>query len=270
MSGLGREGPGFATALDAGVLTLTLNRPEARNPFVPGMPAALRDLLGDAQADPAVRCLLVRGAGDHLSAGGDVASFARSLAETTDAERQAEFRGRMAVGKALALALAAFDRPVVVRHRGAVAGAGLMVPLAADLVVADETARFVFAYRRLALSPDGGVSWLLARAVGARQARRLMLTAAVVEAPEAQRLGLIDLLVPAEELDAAAARAAADFATAPQGSLRRIKRLADAAPGRDYAAHLDAEGEAIVEGVVDPDFAEGVAAFLEKRPPRFA
>ena len=82
MSGLGREGPGFATALDAGVLTLTLNRPEARNPFVPGMPAALRDLLGDAQADPAVRCLLVRGAGDHLSAGGDVASFARSLAET--------------------------------------------------------------------------------------------------------------------------------------------------------------------------------------------
>lgn len=270
MSGWAREAPGFLAGLSEGVLTLTLNRPEARNPFVAGMPAALARLFAEAQEDDAVRCLVVRGAGDHLSAGGDVAGFARSLAERTAAERQAHFAERMQVAKRLALALAAFDRPVVVRCRGAAAGAGLMFPCVADLAIADETARFVFAYRRLALSPDGGVSWLLARAIGARAARRLMLTAAEVDAPEALRLGLVDRVVPAAELDAAVDRAAADFAAAPLASLRRIKRLANAVPGADYVDHLDAEAEALVAGVAEPDFAEGVAAFLERRRPRFA
>lgn len=268
MSGWDHQGNGYFTALADGVLTLTFNAPEARNPFRQSMAGDFTTIFTRAKADPAVRCLLVQGAGDHLTAGGDIAGFKRALDQPV-ADLQAEFHQRLDVAAGMVAAMLAFDRPVLVRARGAVAGAGMLMPLAADLVIGDETATFVFAYNRLGLSPDGGVSWLLPRAVGERQARRLLLTAATVGAEEARQLGLLDQLVPAADLDQAVAKAARGFAQGSQGAISRTKALLAAAPLTPLADHLAAERDGIVASVAHPDFAEAVNAFLEKRKPAF-
>lgn len=269
MTGWTHQGDGYLTDLTDGVLTLTFNAPEARNPFRHSMVAEFTAIFRRAQTDPAVRCLLIQGEGAHLSSGGDIAGFRRALDQPV-ADLQAEFHDRLDRAAEMVLALTAFDRPVVVRARGAVTGAGMLMPLAADLVIGDETALFVFAYNRLGLSPDGGVSWLLPRAVGERQARRLLLTAASIGADEALRLGLLDQLVPAADLDAAVAKATRQFAQGSQGAAARTKTLLSQAMATGLHPQLIAERDAIVASVGHPDFAEAVHAFLEKRKPRFA
>lgn len=269
MSGWNRTCQGYRLGLEGGVLTLTLNSPETRNSMQQHMTVEFTRIFTEARADPAIRCLLVQGEGAHLSAGGDIAGFKRALDLPRD-QLQAQFHERLDKAADLAKALVAFDRPILVRQRGAVAGAAMMLPLAADLVIADETASYVFAYNRLALSPDGGVSWLLPRAVGERQARRLMLTAAVLDAEEARALGLVDRIVPADELDTAVARAAAQFAAGSQGAIARTKALLAQAMETPLADQLVAERDGIVASVGDSDFAEAVNAFLEKRKARFS
>ena len=200
-----REGDGYYTRLDDGVLTIAFNAPEARNPFRQAMSADFAAIFAEAKSDPAVRCLLFKGEGEHLTSGGDIAGFKRSLDKPREA-LQAHFHDRLNVAKTMAENLMTIGKPILVRARGAVAGAGMLIPLAADLVIGDETTMFVFAYNRIGLTPDGGVSWLLPRAVGSRQAKRLMVTAAAVGAAEAQQLGLIDRIVPADQLDDAVAK----------------------------------------------------------------
>lgn len=269
MTGWTHRGDGYHTALADGILTLTFAAPEARNPFRHSMVADFTALFRRAQGDPGVRCLMVQGEGEHLSSGGDIAGFRRALDQPVEA-LQAEFHGRLDKAADMVLALAAFDRPIVVRARGAVAGAGMLMPLAADLVIGDETALFVFAYNRLGLSPDGGVSWLLPRAVGERQARRLLLTAASVGADEALRLGLLDQLVPAADLESTVAKAARQLAQGPQGAIARTKALLAQALATSLHDQLLAERDGIAASVGHPDFAEAVHAFLDKRKPRFA
>lgn len=259
----------YLTSLDdAGVLTLTLNAPEARNPFRQHMSAEFTRLFTRAQADPAVRALLITGAGGHFSSGGDIAGFQRALSQPT-ADLQAHFHQRLTIAADMVAALIAFDRPVITRLRGAVAGAGMLFPLASDLVLADDSALFVFAYNRLGLSPDGGVSWLLPRVVGARIARRLLVSMAQTGAEEALRLGLIDELLPADRLEAAALSRAQSLARGAQGASARTKALLNAAAGNDLRTHLEAERDGIVASVGHPDFAEAVTAFMDKRKPNF-
>ncbi|MGR3425120.1 MAG: enoyl-CoA hydratase/isomerase family protein [Sagittula sp.] len=264
-----REGDGYFTALKDGVLTLAFNAPEARNPFRQSMSTDFAAIFTEARTDAQVRCLSIRGEGDHLTSGGDIAGFKRSL-DKPRAELQAHFHDRLTIAKTMAEALVAFDKPILVRARGAVAGAGMLIPLAADLVIADSSATFVFAYNRIGLTPDGGVSWLLPRAVGPRQAKRLMLTTAVVQADEALRLGLVDRVVPADQLDAEIEKAAAQFASTAQGAARRTKALIEQALTTPLSEQLIAERDGIVASVGTDDFAEGVNAFLEKRRARFS
>lgn len=252
-----------------GVLKLTLNRPKFRNAISSEMTPVLARIFGEAQADPSVRCILIAGAGEHFSAGGDIAGFKRSL-EIPAAQRRDEFNERLNRASVMVQTLLAFDRPIVVRCKGAVAGAGLMFVLAADLVLADETASFMFAHQRMALSPDGGVSWLLPRVVGLRQAKRLLLTAATIGSTEALNLGLVTALHAASELDAAIETTIRALARAPQEATRTAKRLLDQSLANTAASQLDAEREGIVRCVGENDFAEAVDAFLAKRPARFA
>ncbi|SMF66014.1 2-(1,2-epoxy-1,2-dihydrophenyl)acetyl-CoA isomerase [Tistlia consotensis] len=268
MAAWDRDGDGYVTRLEGGILTLAFDRPEVRNPITRSMTTRLRDLFAGARADPAVRCLVIRGEGESFSAGGDVAGFRKSLEQQQPAVRE-EFRGRLGLAAELALVLQAFDKPMVVRLRGAVAGAAVMFPLSADLVLADDTAQFVFAYVRLGLTPDAGVSWLLPRVVGERRARRLLLTGAAVGADEAAALGLVDRILPPDQLDDAVDEAARRLAAGPQGALLRTKRLVAQASHRELADQLAAETDGIVESVGSDDFREGVAAFLEKRRARF-
>ncbi|AFK55906.1 enoyl-CoA hydratase/isomerase family protein [Tistrella mobilis] len=259
---------GLSSSLDDGVLRITFDRPEARNSITREMTVPLTRILTDAQADERVRCIVFGGAGGVFSAGGDVAGFRRALAEPV-AGRQAEFRARLDAAADMVEALLRIDRPVVAALRGPVAGAGLGFVLAADLVIADETAKLIFAHRAIGLTPDGGVTWLLPRVVGWRVAKRLTLTAATVGASEALRLGLVDRIVAGGDFDGEVTAAARALAGAPRDAVARTKRLLDAAMTAAPDAQLGRERDAIVESVATADFEEGVSAFLDKRQPRF-
>jgi 2-(1,2-epoxy-1,2-dihydrophenyl)acetyl-CoA isomerase len=258
----------YLVDIDNGLLTLTFNRPELGNAIpstaVPGLTA----LFQAAQEDLSVRCILVKGTGKVFSAGGDVASFARSL-EQSPVERQADFGARLQRAEILVEAVVAFDRPVVAAVNGPAAGAGLLYPLVADVVIGNPFASFVFAHQRIGLSPDGGVTYVLPRVIAPRLARMLLLTAAKVDAEEAKAIGLLHRIVDAEVLNEEALKAARKLAAAPLTAVRAAKRMIVASPETSLADQMRAETASIVACVGDPDFDEGVRAFMEKRPAKF-
>ncbi|WP_313806878.1 enoyl-CoA hydratase-related protein [Sphingobium sp.] len=262
------EDQSYLVDLSEGVLRLSFNRPQYGNAVpktaVPGLTA----LFQTAQKDPSVRCILIRGEGKVFSAGGDVAGFAQSI-EQDIATRQADFARRLPLARQLVEAVAGFDRPIVTAVRGAAAGAGLFYPLIADYAIGDESAMFVFAHQRVGLSPDGGVTAVLPLVVGVRMARMLLLTAAKVDAHEAFRLGMLHRIVPAETLEDKALKMAHRLAKAPQKAIALAKKMVNASPQLSLADMLDSETDGIVACVGDDDFAEGVRAFMEKRPPAF-
>jgi 2-(1,2-epoxy-1,2-dihydrophenyl)acetyl-CoA isomerase len=258
------EDNSYRVEIDRGVLRLSFNRPEFGNAVPSTAVPALIALFRNAQSDPAIRAILVRGEGRIFSAGGDVAGFKRSLAQSAT-ERQADFAERLPRLRLLVEAVIAFDRPIVASIRGAAAGAGLLYPLAADLVIGDDSATFVFAHQKIGLSPDGGITLLLPQVVGQRTARMLMLTAAKLDAAEAMRLGILHRIVSAETLEDASMLAAVRLARAPQRAIRLAKQMLVGASRRSIGEILDAETAGIVECVGDEDFSEGVSAFMEKR-----
>lgn len=258
----------YLVDLDQGLLRLTFNRPDQANAIRTDTTQRLTDLFQTAQANSAVRAVHVRGAGKNFSAGGDVPGFLPTL-DMTVADRQQEFRGRIGRLGRLVRALVAFDRPILVEMRGAAAGAGLLFTLAADYVIGDPTALFVFAHQSLGLCPDGGVSALLPQVVGLRTARSLVLTSARVSADDALRIGLLNQIVDAETLESESARLAERLAKAPQTAVVQAKQLINASVIRSLAEQMDAETAGITECVAHDDFAEGVRAFVEKRKPAF-
>lgn len=251
-----------------GVLTLSLNRPDQGNAIPQSAVSGLTDLFLSIGSDPDVRALLVRGEGANFSAGGNVKDFALTLDLSVE-ERRANFAGRLDAVRAMVEAYLAVEVPVIAACQGAVAGAGLMFALGADYVLADKTVAFLFSHQRVGLPPDGGVSLLLPKVVGERRARELILTAARVDADEAYRIGIATRIVEADELLTAAQAQARRFARAPAGAVRQAKRLVAASSTQSASAQLLAERDGIVQAVGEPDFEEGVRAFIEKRQPDF-
>ncbi|MGE4431526.1 MAG: enoyl-CoA hydratase/isomerase family protein [Sphingobium sp.] len=259
---------GTLAELADGVLTITLNRPDHGN-SIPAhtVPDVVR-MIRSAAAAPQVRCVVFQGAGKHFCTGGDLRAYAQELTGGPEA-LQRSFTERLDNVAELVKALVGIDRPVIARCRGVVAGAGLMFALSADWVVADDSTQFMFSHRRAGLSPDGGVSYLLPRIVGPRIAAQLVLGGQIVKADRALELGLVTRISAPEDIDETVAKLARDLADAPQLAMRTAKRLIYGAAGHDLGDHLAAETQGIIETVSHPDFAEGVTAFLEKRPARF-
>jgi 2-(1,2-epoxy-1,2-dihydrophenyl)acetyl-CoA isomerase len=253
---------------DDGVLEITLNRPEHGNSIrAETVPEFVRMLQAVAM-EPAVHCVVLQGAGKHFNTGGDLQAYSKELAGGPES-LQRSFQDRLENAGNLVKALLAIDRPVIARCRGVVAGAGLMFALCADWVIADDTAQFMFSHRRVGLSPDGGVSYLLPKVVGARKAAQLILGGALVGAEEGLSLGLVTQLVAGDQLDETVAKLAGGLARTPQLAMRTAKRLIYSAGDHDLVTHLEAERQGIVRCVGDPDFAEGVSAFMERRKPSF-
>ncbi|MCC7325807.1 MAG: enoyl-CoA hydratase/isomerase family protein [Burkholderiales bacterium] len=255
-------------ARDGPVATLTLNRPESLNALDYTLMDALVEAAADVAADDALRVVVLRGAGRHFMAGGDLNTFAGELAKPPE-RRNADFQAMIA---RLHAAIETFHRmphPLVGGVHGAVAGFGLSLMNVCDLVIAADDAYFASAYRAIGLTPDGGGSWSLPRIVGMRRAMEIMLLGERFDAQAALAWGLVNRVVPADLLDTAVGAVAQSLADGPVLALRSAKRLLRESSGRSLSEQLAAEATSFGACAGTADFAEGIRAFLEKRQARF-
>ena len=252
-----------------GVATVTLNRPKSLNALSDDMIGALVEVMTRVEADPLVRCVVVRGAGDHFMAGGDIKGFHGRLSETTPAERGAHFRAKIHSLHPAIVAMRRMPKPVIASLRGAAAGFGLSLALATDLAIAAEDAYFTLAYCLIGTSPDGGSSYHLPRIVGLRKAMEIALLGERFNAETARRLGLVNWVVPSADLEAETEKLAARLAKGPSHALGETKALLNASFGNSLEAQLALEAEGFASCAATDDFAEGVSAFVEKRSAKF-
>ncbi|MET9464416.1 enoyl-CoA hydratase-related protein [Streptomyces sp. NPDC006544] len=251
--------------IDNGVSWITLNRPEAMNAVTWDQRERVIALLAEASADPGVRAVVVTATGKGFCAGADL----RGAPAT--AERVAGDVARMIRLGAQRLITAVLDceKPVVAAVNGTAAGIGAHLALACDLVIAAEPARFIEVFVRRGLVPDGGGAYLLPRLVGPQKAKELMFFGDAVPAAEAERLGLVNKVVPAEALEDTAREWAERLAQGPTRALAMTKQLVNASLDGDRAAALAAEATAQELNMTTADANEGVASFVERRTPKY-
>lgn len=249
------------TEMDGDVWRITLDRPEAGNALTPALAEQLAAAFSDRPEE--TRAVLLLGNGPRFCVGGDVQSF-------SDAEDPGAFVGRLAHDwhEVIRLLLAT-PVPVVAGVHGAVAGAGLGLVGACDVVVCARGTKLRPAYGAIGFSPDGGSSWALARALGAPRALELMLTNGTLSAADAHMFGLVGRLVEDEDLREAAVALAHEIAAGPIRAMVRTRALVRRAAVRTLEEQLDDEAQLIAESASDPEGREGVRAFVEKRRPDF-
>jgi len=261
--------PSVVVERHEGVLEIILNRPEILNAVNRETIAALAAAVAEAAEDRAARVVLLRGAGTHFCAGGDITMFAE-LIRLPPAERQKALYRIVDTLHPLLVRMRRMPKPIVAAVQGAAAGVGLSFVLAADLALAAEDAVFTSGYIHLGTSPDGGMTATLPHIVGLKHAAELMLLGDRFNAQRALALGLVNRVVPADALDTEAAALAARLAAGPTHAYGRTKALLQATLGDGFDAQLRRETEAFAACAANEDFAEGVRAFLEKRRPVFA
>ncbi len=257
--------PVLMERLEAGVLTLTLNRPERLNAFNVALHEALLEALGRAAADPGCRALLLTGAGRGFCAGQDLSD----RVVVPDAERSDLGLSLEKRYNPLIRALRRLPKPIVCAVNGAAAGAGANVALACDIVLAAKSAQFLQAFARIGLIPDAGGTWILPRLVGEARARALMMLADPIGAEEAEAWGMIYRAVDDSDLMGEARTLAARLAAGPTHALGLIKRALLASPANSLDAQLDLERDLQRDAGGRDEYREGVRAFLEKRPAEF-
>jgi 2-(1,2-epoxy-1,2-dihydrophenyl)acetyl-CoA isomerase len=251
-------------AVDDGIATVTFNRPVVMNALDADMLRAFRVACERAAQDAAARVVVLRGAGQAFIAGGDVAMFRSSLADM--GTLVPELAGELHRG---VLALRRAPQPVIAAVHGAVAGAGVSIMLACDLVLAAESTQCSLAYSRIGASPDGGATWFLPRLAGYHKAMELMLLAETVSAETLQGLGIINRVVAADQLAAETEKLARRLAAGPARAYAETKALANHGLHAGLETQLDAEALAFARCAATADFSEGVTAFTDKRKPLF-
>jgi len=261
--------PSVVVERHEGVFQITLNRPEILNAVNREVIAELAAAVAEAAEDRTSRVVLLRGAGTHFCAGGDITMFAE-LIRLAPAERQQALYRIVDALHPLLVRMRHMPKPVLAAVQGAAAGFGLSLVLAADLALAAEDAVFTSGYIHLGTSPDGGMTAMLARIVGLKRAAELMLLGDRFDAGRALELGLVNRVVPADALASEAAGLAARLAAGPTYAYGRTKALLQATLGDAFDAQLRRETESFAACAATADFAEGVRAFLEKRRPVFA
>jgi len=251
--------PSLLESLDAGVLTLTLNRPARRNALDAELVTRLHRRLAEAALDRTVRSVLLTGAGGAFCAGADLQEASTMPADGDLIER--------AYNPAIR-AMRRMPKPIVAAVDGVATGFGASLALAADIRLASDRARFSLIFVRIGLTLDGGASWLLPRLVGLR-AYELAMTGDLIDAAEAYRIGLVNHVHPAAELSAAAVALARRLADGPPLALAAIKANLNASLGPALDAVMEDERIAQRQLFASADCREGVLAFMEKRPARF-
>lgn len=244
-------------AMDGNVLVLTINYPQRKNAIALGVRQALEEAIERAHADKAVRAIVLTGAGGTFCAGGDISAM--------DVGTALDGRERMRRTHRLVRLMARGAKPIVAAVEGWAAGAGMAVACACDTVVAAEDARFVAGFHKIGLMSDMGLPYFLPRRVSVGRARRILFYHEVVNAPEGERIGLVDYLAaPGKALEVALEKARF-LAAEASGPIELTKKILS--EGLDEAL----ADEQTFQGLLftTSDFQEGRAAFLEKRKPNF-
>ena len=249
------------TTRDGAVLTIALNRPDKLNAFDSATHTAFAGALKEA-ADPEVRAVVLTGAGRGFCVGQDLSELSQG-----DRDVAALLRGRW---NRHVLGLRGLEKPVLAAVNGAAAGAGLSLACACDIRVASDSAAFVPAFVNVGLVPDTGGSWLVPRLLGYARAFEWMCSGRKIGAEEALGWGLVSEVVPVDEVLRRTQERAAAFAALPTRAIAMTKRLFERAAASRLDEQLELEAQLQLAATRTEDFAEGVAAFLEKREPRFS
>jgi enoyl-CoA hydratase/carnithine racemase len=246
------------------IATITLNRPDKLNAFTGPMIDAWAKALAEAQADDNVNVVIVTGSGRAFCSGGDVGRMRQGEPSALDGKNSL-WEGVHRVPKTLE----AMDKPVIAMVNGLAVGAGMGMCVMCDVRIASDEARFSTGYVRVGLVPGDGDTYFLPRLVGAAKALELLWTADFVDAQEALRLGIVNRVVPHGDLPQQTRAFAAQIASGPQIPIRMIKRLVYQSLKLDLRTHLDLVSSHMSIVRQTADHAEGVAAFKEKRAPKF-
>ncbi|MGW3567657.1 enoyl-CoA hydratase/isomerase family protein [Streptomyces sp. NPDC000941] len=264
-------------ATDNGVAWITLDRPAAMNAITPDQRERLISLLDDASADPAVGAVVITATGKGFCAGADLRGGARtgaagSASGSADGdERVAGDVARLIRRGAQRLIAAVLDceKPVIAAVNGTAAGLGAHLAFACDLVIAAESARFIEVFVRRGLVPDGGGAYLLPRLIGPQRAKELLFFGDSLSAAEAERIGLVNRVVPDGELAKTAREWAERLAAGPTRAIALTKQLVNGSLEADRAAAFAAEAAAQEINMTTADAQEGVRAFAERRAPEY-
>ncbi|MCG7405170.1 MULTISPECIES: 2-(1,2-epoxy-1,2-dihydrophenyl)acetyl-CoA isomerase PaaG [Caballeronia] len=253
----------FHVDVETRVATLTLNRPDKLNSFTREMHRELNQALTEIEAGNA-RALVITGAGRGFCAGQDLADLDFTPGSMSDLGDLIDEHFNPLVRR-----LQALPMPVIAAVNGTAAGAGANLAMACDVVVAARSASFIQAFVKIGLVPDSGGTWLLSRRVGEARALGLALTGEKLSAEKAEAWGIVWRVVDDAELQQAAAHLAAQLAQQPARAVVAIKKAIRASANRTFDQQLDLERDLQRELGASPDYIEGVAAFKEKRAPRF-
>ena len=247
--------------VDGAVATITLNRPDVLNALNTALMLALREAVTAASDDAAVRAVIVTGAGRGFSAGADLASSSGGTgnAGTTLRERY----------HPVILAMRAMPKPIISAVNGVAAGAGMSIAMAGDIILAARSASFLQAFSKIGLVPDAGSTWFLPRYVGDVRARALAILADRISATDAQNFGLVWQVHDDADLMPRAREMAERLAAMPTRAYAMIKQALNDSHQRGLSEQLELEADLQVQAGQTEDFREGVAAFLQKRPPQF-
>jgi 2-(1,2-epoxy-1,2-dihydrophenyl)acetyl-CoA isomerase len=248
------------------VSLITLNRPESLNALTLEVGREFKAAVAES-CERSARAIVLTGAGRAFCAGGDLREMQKIAAQ--DGRVEAFFDEPLRELNECILLIRRTPLPFIAAVHGAASGGGCNLALACDLVVAGESARFNQAFIRIGLSPDCGGTFILPRLVGWRRATQLLMTGEVVEAQQALTMGMINEVVADGELLDQAMAMAERLAHAPTAAIGRIKELLEASATNDLGEQLEREREAQIQSGLTQDFKEGVAAFIEKRSPKF-
>lgn len=247
------------------VCRLTISRAQSHNTIDEGLAERLLHVAAACDRDSSVRCVLLTGEDDLFCTGGDVGSFLSAGEDVGRAVSQQTGYLNAALSR-----LARMEKPLVVLVNGPAAGAGLGLAMLGDIVLVAQGAFFCAGYTAIGFSPDGGVSWLLPRLVGLRRAQDLLLTNRRVEAEEAVSIGLATRVIPREGMAEAALAQATALAEGAVRAMGRTRDLLLASFGQSFETHIELEARALATCSADPEGREGVAAFNQRRAPRYS
>ncbi len=256
------------TEIRDGIAIITLNRPQTLNVLSPEMRPAFTEAICRVETDDAARCVVIRAAGDHFMAGGDIRYMEKRLELERDERRRAVMEGIHYLHLGI-FAIRRMGKPVVASIQGAVAGFGVGLVGACDLAIAADDAIFTLAYCHIGASPDGGSSYFVARSMGMKQQFELAFLGDRFDANRARDLGLVNWVVPRAELEAETEKLAKRLAAGPTHAYGNAKKLFNASLTNSIESHLQMEGELIADSMATDDHEEGVRAFLAKRKPTF-